>query len=130
MSNPEGSEQRTNDDFQLCTLPASLPRVAAAGWLFCMDVTRLEFPVGCFDAAVASFFLCVLSDQLQTLALCELGRIVKPGRYYSAVGVRAGAGRAVPGHIGSLRPVRSNSQFTGYDVRKPKHIAICIINQN
>ena len=44
-----------------------------------MDVTRLEFADGYFDAAVATFLFCVLPDDLQVAALRELGRVVKPG---------------------------------------------------
>ena len=44
-----------------------------------MDVTRLEFADGYFDAAAATFLFCVLPDDLQVAALRELGRVVKPG---------------------------------------------------
>src|SRR6478672_11520851 len=44
-----------------------------------MDVTRLDFPDGSFDAAVATFLFCVLEDELQIPGLRELGRVVKPG---------------------------------------------------
>ncbi|MBV8520704.1 MAG: class I SAM-dependent methyltransferase [Acetobacteraceae bacterium] len=44
-----------------------------------MDVTRLSFPDSCFDGAVATFLFCVLPEQLQVLALSELGRVVKTG---------------------------------------------------
>lgn len=54
------------------------PVLAAAGRLFTMDVTNLEFPTGTFDAAVATFLFCVLPDRLQVPALRELGRVVKP----------------------------------------------------
>lgn len=54
------------------------PTVAAAGRLYRMDVTELEFPTGSFDAAVATFLFCVLPDRLQLPALRELGRVVKP----------------------------------------------------
>ena len=55
------------------------PTLAAAGRLYQMDVTDLQFPAGSFDAAVASFLFCVLPDELQVPALRELGRVVKPG---------------------------------------------------
>jgi ubiquinone/menaquinone biosynthesis C-methylase UbiE len=55
------------------------PTVSAAGRLYCMDVTELEFPAGSFDAAVASFLFCVLPDQLQVAGLRELGRVVRAG---------------------------------------------------
>lgn len=44
-----------------------------------MDVTRLNFPDGTFDAAVATFLFCVLAEELQAPALRELARVVKPG---------------------------------------------------
>ena len=44
-----------------------------------MDVTRLDFPAGAFDAAVATFLFCVLPDKLQLPALQELRRVVRPG---------------------------------------------------
>jgi ubiquinone/menaquinone biosynthesis C-methylase UbiE len=44
-----------------------------------MDVTRIEQPDRHFDAAVATFLFCVLPDELQVVALREIGRVVKPG---------------------------------------------------
>ncbi len=44
-----------------------------------MDVKRLAFPDGHFDAAVATFLFCVLPDVDQAPALRELARVVKPG---------------------------------------------------
>ena len=44
-----------------------------------MDVTRLDFPAGYFDAAIATFLFCVLPDELQVPGLRELARVVKPG---------------------------------------------------
>jgi ubiquinone/menaquinone biosynthesis C-methylase UbiE len=55
------------------------PTLAAAGRLYQMDVTDLQFSAGSFDAAVSSFLFCVLPDHLQVPALRELGRVVKPG---------------------------------------------------
>jgi SAM-dependent methyltransferase len=55
------------------------PVLAAAGRLYRMDVTELQFPAGAFDAAVATFLFCVLPDPLQMPALRELGRVVRPG---------------------------------------------------
>lgn len=55
------------------------PALVAGHRLFRMDVTALEFPDGAFDAAVASFLVCVLPDQIQVRALRELGRVVKQG---------------------------------------------------
>jgi ubiquinone/menaquinone biosynthesis C-methylase UbiE len=50
----------------------------AAVTLMEMSVARLEFRDASFDAAVASFVFCTLSDELQVLALQELRRVVKP----------------------------------------------------
>ncbi len=44
-----------------------------------MDVTRLEFAAGRFDATVATFLFCVLPDELQVPAITELSRVVRPG---------------------------------------------------
>jgi ubiquinone/menaquinone biosynthesis C-methylase UbiE len=55
------------------------PTLAAAGRLYRMDVTRLDFPARSFDTAVATFLFCVLPDELQVPALRELGRVVRPG---------------------------------------------------
>jgi demethylmenaquinone methyltransferase/2-methoxy-6-polyprenyl-1,4-benzoquinol methylase len=55
------------------------PALSAAGRLYQMDVTELEFPASSFDAAVATFLFCVLPDELQVPALRELRRVVKPG---------------------------------------------------
>ena len=55
------------------------PTLSAAGRLYRMDVTELQFPTGSFDAAVATFLFCVLPDHLQVPALRELGRVVKHG---------------------------------------------------
>jgi ubiquinone/menaquinone biosynthesis C-methylase UbiE len=44
-----------------------------------MDVSRLDFPAGSFDVAVATFLFCVLPDELQRPALRELGRVVRTG---------------------------------------------------
>lgn len=44
-----------------------------------MKVTALDFPDCSFDAAIATFLFCVLSDDSQVAALRELGRVVKAG---------------------------------------------------
>src|SRR5205085_1507689 len=44
------------------------PTLSAAGRLYRMDVTELEFPTGSFDAAVATFLFCVLPNELQVQA--------------------------------------------------------------
>ena len=73
------------------------PTVVATGQLHLMDVTALRFSPGSFDAAVASFLFCVLPDDQQAPALCELGRAVKPRRNPVA-GIRP-----ANGHAASLR---------------------------
>ena len=52
---------------------------AASIELKTMDVTALDLADRSFDAAVATFLLCVLPDESQVPALRELGRVVKPG---------------------------------------------------
>jgi len=44
-----------------------------------MDVTHLDFPDRHFDNAVATFLFCVLPGELQTPALMEIKRVLKPG---------------------------------------------------
>ena len=44
-----------------------------------MDVVNLDFSPASFDAAVATFLFCVLSDAQQVPALRELRRVVRPG---------------------------------------------------
>jgi ubiquinone/menaquinone biosynthesis C-methylase UbiE len=55
------------------------PTAATTVELRQMDVTRLDFPDHCFDAAVATFLFCTLPDELQVAGMRELGRVVKPG---------------------------------------------------
>jgi SAM-dependent methyltransferase len=55
------------------------PSPAATIELREMDIARLDFAAGTFDAAVATFLFCVLPDQLQLPALRELGRVVRAG---------------------------------------------------
>ena len=55
------------------------PTAATTVALRQMDVTRLDFPDGSFDAAVATFLFCTLPEQLQVAGMRELGRVVKPG---------------------------------------------------
>jgi ubiquinone/menaquinone biosynthesis C-methylase UbiE len=54
-------------------------RLGARVDLRLMDVTRLDFPDGSFDAAVATILFCVLPEPEQAAALRELGRVVKGG---------------------------------------------------
>ncbi|MGH6664708.1 MAG: class I SAM-dependent methyltransferase [Pseudolabrys sp.] len=55
------------------------PAASANVDLRLMDVTRLGFPDGYFDAAVATFLFCTLPDELQVAGMRELGRVVKSG---------------------------------------------------
>lgn len=55
------------------------PILSAAGRLYQMDVTDLDFRSCSFDGAVATFLFCVLPNELQVPALSELGRVVRPG---------------------------------------------------
>lgn len=66
--------------------PAMLRRAArraaqspASVDLHAMDVTKLDFPDGAFDAAVATFLFCVLPSETHVAALSELCRVVRPG---------------------------------------------------
>jgi ubiquinone/menaquinone biosynthesis C-methylase UbiE len=56
-----------------------LGQARAAVELHEMDITHLAFPDSHFDNAVATFLFCVLPDQLQTPALIEIRRVLKPG---------------------------------------------------
>lgn len=55
------------------------PTLAEGNRLYQLDVTKLDFPNGSFDAAVSSFLFCVLPNPLQAPALRELNRVVRPG---------------------------------------------------
>jgi ubiquinone/menaquinone biosynthesis C-methylase UbiE len=55
------------------------PTAATTVALRQMDVTRLDFPDGSFDAAVATFLFCTLPEELQVAGMRELGRVVKRG---------------------------------------------------
>jgi ubiquinone/menaquinone biosynthesis C-methylase UbiE len=55
------------------------PTASATIELRQMDVTVLDFPDRSFDAAVATFLFCTLSDEIQVAGMRELGRVVKPG---------------------------------------------------
>jgi len=56
-----------------------LSQARVAVELYEMDVTHLDFPDAHFDNAVASFLFCVLPEELQTKALTEIKRVLKPG---------------------------------------------------
>jgi ubiquinone/menaquinone biosynthesis C-methylase UbiE len=43
-----------------------------------MDVSHLDLPACSFDSAVSSFLFCVLPEERQVPALCELARVLKP----------------------------------------------------
>lgn len=55
------------------------PKSGAVVHLMRMDLTKLEFADGSFDAAVASFVFCTLPPQARLAALRELARVVKLG---------------------------------------------------
>jgi ubiquinone/menaquinone biosynthesis C-methylase UbiE len=57
-----------------------------------MDVSNLAFEDQLFDAAVATSLFCVLPDDLQLLALREIGRVVKFGARCHAEGHHAAVG--------------------------------------
>lgn len=66
--------------------PAMLSRAARRGvqsgsvvHLKRMDLTRLEFADGFFDAAVASFVFCTMPPEARLAALQGLARVVRPG---------------------------------------------------
>ena len=55
-------------------------RAACQVRLLCRDATRLpDLPSDHFDWYIATFLFCVLPDHLQTLALEEMERVLKPG---------------------------------------------------
>jgi ubiquinone/menaquinone biosynthesis C-methylase UbiE len=96
--------------------------VADGGRLFRMDVTALDFPNASFDAAVATFLFCVLPDHLQTTALREIGRVVKPGgliRLLEYVRPR-GAARRILSRI--WEPWVAWAYGAGFDRRTEAHI--------
>jgi len=78
---PEGAET-VGIDISPAMLARAARRRAAAGAkvdLRQMDVTKLAFEDGSFDAAVATFLFCVLPEDIQEPALLELARVVKKG---------------------------------------------------
>lgn len=56
-----------------------LPEATAAVELAQMDIASLAFPDDSFDACVASFLFCVLTDDQQVAALNEIARVVRQG---------------------------------------------------
>jgi ubiquinone/menaquinone biosynthesis C-methylase UbiE len=88
-----------------------------------MDVTRLDFPDSQFDAAVATFLFCVLPDNLQVLALQELGRVVKPGgriRLLEYVRPQGAIRRAI---ARIWEPWMAWAYGAGFDRRTEEHIS-------
>ena len=67
-----------------------------------MDVTKLDFADGTFDAAVATFLFCVLPDEHQAPALRELGRVVKPGGIDTLPRICTAARRDPARHVADL----------------------------
>lgn len=55
------------------------PQPRAVVHLMEMDLTKLEFADGSFDAAVASFVFCTMPPEARLCALRELARVVRPG---------------------------------------------------
>ena len=88
-----------------------------------MDVTKLDFADGTFDAAVATFLFCVLPDEHQAPALRELGRVVKPGGTIRCLEyVRPqGAIRRVMSRI--WEPWMAFAYGAGFDRQTEKHVA-------
>jgi ubiquinone/menaquinone biosynthesis C-methylase UbiE len=87
-----------------------------------MDVTQLEFPDHSFDAAVATFLFCVLPDELQTRALRELNRVVKPGapiRLLEYVRPRGRVRRAI---AAMWEPWMAWAYGAGLDRRTEEHV--------
>ena len=87
-----------------------------------MDVSRLEFPDGSFDAAVASFLFCVLPDKVQMQALREIERVLKPGGTLRLIEyVRPkGAYRAFVARL--WEPWMAWAYGAGYDRRTEEHV--------
>ncbi|MDQ3246635.1 MAG: class I SAM-dependent methyltransferase [Pseudomonadota bacterium] len=55
------------------------PKSSAVVHLMEMDLMKLEFADGSFDAAVASFVFCTMPPEARLGALRELARVVRPG---------------------------------------------------
>lgn len=88
-----------------------------------MDVTRLDFPNEWFDAAVASFLFCVLPDELQTPALGELRRVVKPGGTIRLLEYVRPHGRVRRLITKVWQPWIAWAYGAGFDRRTEKHIS-------
>ena len=88
-----------------------------------MDVTRLAFPDRSFDAAVASFLFCVLSDDLQAPALREIERVLKPGGILRLLEYVRPTG-ALRGAVARLwEPWMAWAYGAGFDRRTEAHVA-------
>src|SRR5688572_21650152 len=96
--------------------------LGASGSLQQMYVTRLEFPDGHFDSAVATFLFCVLPDDLQVPALRELGQAVKPGGSIRLLEYvrRQGAVRRVVARL--WEPWMAWAYGAGFDRRTEEHV--------
>lgn len=87
-----------------------------------MDVTALDYPDASFDAAVATFLFCVLPEELQTPALKELGRVVRPGGAIRMLEYVRPRGR-VRRFVASLwEPWMAWAYGAGFDRRTEAHI--------
>jgi ubiquinone/menaquinone biosynthesis C-methylase UbiE len=87
-----------------------------------MDVTRLDFPDRCFDAAVATFLFCVLPDELQVPALREIGRVVKPGGVIRLLEYTRPSGALRRAMTKLWEPWVSWAYGAGFDRRTQEHI--------
>lgn len=87
-----------------------------------MDVTRLDFPDGAFDAAVATFVFCVLPGDQQVPALKELGRVVKPGGTIRLLEYVRPQGRAGRVKAKLWEPWMAWAYGAGFDRRTEEHI--------
>jgi ubiquinone/menaquinone biosynthesis C-methylase UbiE len=87
-----------------------------------MDVTRLDFPEGTFDAAIATFLFCVLPEEQQTPALRELKRVVKPGGAIRLLEYVRPKGR-MRGALARLwEPWMAWAYGAGFDRRTEEHV--------
>jgi ubiquinone/menaquinone biosynthesis C-methylase UbiE len=87
-----------------------------------MDVTKLAFADGTFDAAVASFLFCVLPEERQVPALRELGRVVKPGAPIRMLEYVRPSGRLRGAVARVWEPWMAWAYGAGFDRRTEEHV--------